>query len=488
MGKLFIPGKFWNGIEESTSDNMAVYVDGGAVAEIGDAKSLEKKYSGEKIVKNDRVLMMPSFIDAHDHARAISPVAFGVEDKALEIWIQELSNAAFASPYTAAYYDGRLLAESGVTTVVHSHNASNISNLCEEIIETVKGYNDAGIKAVVCPPFKDINSGVLYDREEFFKTLPEDLENKFRKRILDCPLGIDEYLEVIDELRKKLKKQIESGNAELQLHAVGGQWCSDEGLLRLKEYALWHNMKIHMHLLETKYQKILAQKSFGESYIEHYDRIGFLGSWLSMAHGVWLTEKDLDIISRAGAQLVINPSSNIRLHSGIVPLQSALKRGVIVGVGLDGYAFDDDQDYIRELRTAMYNLKETGVDFDINSTELLRKSLEGGRIISGERLSSGKIAEGCPADFVCINLDKLEFPYVAPETDRLFLLMHKGSKNMIESVYSTGKKIYGTDKKWQRRKLKAAELLKNDIKNKPYGKGNVEDIVKALSDFYGRSN
>lgn len=329
---------------------------------------------------------------------------------------------------------------------------------------------------------------MLYDREEFLKSLPKDLENKFRKRILDCPLGIDEYLKVIDELREKLKEKIKAGNAELQLHAVGGQWCSDEGLLKLKEYALKNNMKIHMHLLETKYQKILAQKSFGESYIEHYDKIGFLGSWLSMAHGVWLTEKDLDIISKAGAQLVTNPSSNIRLHSGIVPLQSALKKGVIVGVGLDGYGFDDDQDYIRELRTAMYNLKETGVDFDINPTELLRKSLEGGRIISGEKLSSGKIEAGCPADFVFINLDKLEFPYAAPETDRLFLLMHKGNKNMIESVYSSGKKIYGTGKKWNKKKLEDAELLKNDIKNKPYGKGDVEDIVKALSGFYGQSN
>ena len=126
MGKLFIPGKFWDGIKDNTINDMAVYVDNGMIAEIGDAKSLEKKYSKEKIVKNDRILMMPSFIDAHDHARAISPIAFGVEDKALEIWIQELSNAAFASPYVVAYYDGRLLAESGVTTVVHSHNALDI--------------------------------------------------------------------------------------------------------------------------------------------------------------------------------------------------------------------------------------------------------------------------------------------------------------------------------------------------------------------------
>lgn len=50
---------------------MAVYVERGVIAEVGDAKTLEKKYSKEKIIKSDRVLMMPSFIDSHDPDSAI---------------------------------------------------------------------------------------------------------------------------------------------------------------------------------------------------------------------------------------------------------------------------------------------------------------------------------------------------------------------------------------------------------------------------------
>ena len=141
-------------------------------------------------------------------------------------------------------------------------------------------------------------------------------------------MTIDEYLELVERIRDGLRKEIDEGWVEVQLHPNGGQWCSDEALLRMKEYALAHGMYIHLHLLETQYQAEYARRTWGKSFIQHYQDIGFLGPWVSFAHAVWLDEEDLQLIAASGAHLVTNPSSNLRLRSGAFNMRRACELGL----------------------------------------------------------------------------------------------------------------------------------------------------------------
>lgn len=107
-----------------------------------------------------------------------------------------------------------------------------------------------------------------------------------------------------------------------------------------------------MHLLETRYQRTYARQRWAISFPQHLDAIGALGPWLTLAHMVWVAPDDLPLLAERGVGVAHNPSSNLRLRSGIAPPRAMLTAGVQVGIGLDGQALNDDQDMLRELRLA----------------------------------------------------------------------------------------------------------------------------------------
>lgn len=139
------------------------------------------------------------------------------------------------------------------------------------------------MRSILCPLYLDQNKRIYYDRDKFIESLPEPLRTNFAAGIRDRIMTIDEYLDLVERIRDGLHKEIDEGWVEVQLHPNGGQWCSDEALLRMKEYALAHGMYIHLHLLETQYQAEYARRTWGKSFIQHYQDIGFLGPWVSFA-------------------------------------------------------------------------------------------------------------------------------------------------------------------------------------------------------------
>ena len=451
---ILSPSCLWDGTGEKPEKGFCFLVENGKIVHTGDEKSCAVAAPDAEIIRGDW-LVLPGFTDAHDHGRGISPTGFGVPDAPLEMWLQDLWKIPPASHYTVCYYDGLRLASAGVTTVLHSHNPNSFADMEEEVVRAARGYGDAGVRSILCPLYLDQNKGIYADREAFIQSLPEDMGRTFRAGIHDKLYEIEEYLQMIDRLREKLKQEIAEGMVEIQLHPNGGQWCSDEALLKMKEYALANGMKIHMHLLETKYQAIYAQKQWGRSFIRHYEDIGFLGPWLSCAHMIWLDGEDMDLLKKYGVLPVNNPSSNIRLRSGMFPLRELTEREIPVGLGLDGCAFDDDQDYLREIRTAFYNMESAGAGSILPDTVPLKMATVWGSRIDDGRLSPGVLKPGVDADFVCISMEELKRPYADDFVDMFDLLLHRGRRETVDAVYVKGNKIY--DREESREKIRKAE-------------------------------
>lgn len=170
----------------------------------------------------------------------------------------------------------------------------------------------------------------------------------------------------------------------------------------MKEYALKHGMYIHLHLLETQYQAEYAKRTWVKSFIKHYKEIGFLGPWVSFAHAVWLDEEDLQLIAESGAHLITNPSSNLRLRSGIFNMQRANELGIDCGIGLDGCAFDDDQDYLREIRVAWLNNLHNGVDGEVDYKDALKMAIRNESEETHERKGNPQRSV-YPSPFMCID-------------------------------------------------------------------------------------
>lgn len=485
--KIYCPSYLWDGISDEVVNNRAFCVEEGIITDIGTSDEMSVKYHDAEYISGSEWMILPSFINAHDHGRAVSPVGFNVPDRCLEMWLQDLNKLPPIPHYTAAYYDGINLAAAGVGTVLHSHNPNCWENIEDELAAAAEGYNAAGIRVILCPPYIDQNKGVYAQRDSFIASLPKDIGESFAKRIRDRILTVKEYLMLIDRLRDRLKEQIASGLVEIQLHPNGGQWCSDEALLKMKEYAVAHNMRMHLHLLETKYQRIYAKRKWGCSFIKHYHDIGFLGPFVSFAHAVWLSDDDIRLISDSGAKVINNPSSNMRLRSGVMPLKKLTEKGVVCGLGLDGCSFDDDQDYVREIRVAMLNMGQTGVNGGIDKLIPLKMATAGGAAITGGTLSSGVIQKGVRADFVCFNIKKLIKPYSDPEVSPLELLVQRGTKHTVDAAYVNGIKVYGAEACFSDKREEAERQLAEEIIRLRKAGTVLPDnstIINAVHDFY----
>ncbi len=488
MNRYIIKTKYlWNGKEKKAEENKAILISGNKIERIGEIDSLIRENPSIKVIEDKEYLALPAFIDAHDHGRGISPVAFGAFDRALEMWLQDLNKLPCIPHYAACYYDGLRLVSSGVGTVLHSHNPNSFASIREEAVASAHGYKDAGIRSILCPLYLDQNKRIYYNRDQFLASLPDSIREPFAKGIKDKIMSIEEYFELIENIVSDLKEEIDAGWCEVQLHPNGGQWCSDEALLAMKEYALEHSMHIHLHLLETKYQREYAMRTWGKSFIKHYEDIGFLGPWVSFAHSVYMDNEDLKLIKSSGAVLVNNPSSNLRLRSGSFRINKVHELGIKAGIGLDGCAYDDDQDYLREIRTAWLNNTITGVNGGVDYMKVLEMATSGGANIEANRLSEGVIEEGANADITLIDSAKLYKPYADSYIDPLALLVQKATRNFVEKTIINGKIVWERSSVYEKKEEDAAEKLADSIrtwrKDHP-GQRDNELLISYVKDFY----
>ena len=88
-------------------------------------------------------------------------------------------------------------------------------------------------------------------------------------------------------------------------------WCSDEALHALRDYAQTYRVGLHMHVLETPYQQEYAQRRTGTTAVQHLANLGLLGPQLTIGHGVWLTDADIDLVASTGTMVCHNASSKI---------------------------------------------------------------------------------------------------------------------------------------------------------------------------------
>ena len=94
-----------------------------------------------------------------------------------------------------------------------------------------------------------------------------------------------------------------------------------------------------MHLLETERQARFSETHYGHTAIEHLAALDCLGPELTLGHGNWVTEKDIDLLSECGCTVCHNASSGLRLGSGIAPVNQMRKRGIPVDFRVWPYDF-----------------------------------------------------------------------------------------------------------------------------------------------------
>lgn len=198
---------------------------------------------------------------------------------------------------------------------------------------------------------------------------------------------------------------------------------------------------VHIHLDETHAERnVVIERWGGRTATEILADVGALDGKLLGAHGVWLSESDRRLLGEAGAGIAHCPQSNLKLGSGIAPLTDLLAQGVIVGVGTDGAASNDDLDLWEELKLAP--LLARGRELDAQAvdahTALRLATVDSARAIGLDDL--GTIAPGMIADLVRIDLDHPAFvPGI--DADLLGHLVFAGGSKYVTDVWVAGRRV-----------------------------------------------
>jgi 5-methylthioadenosine/S-adenosylhomocysteine deaminase len=253
--------------------------------------------------------------------------------------------------------------------------------------------------------------------------------------------------EHVEKLYKKLEtKNLEPITLAIAPHSI--YTVSKENLIWAKDFAKKHKLLIHMHLSETEREVKDCLKKYKMRPVEFLEKIGFLNKNCVFAHCVWLNDKEIEILEKRGCSLVYNPTSNMKLASGIFPWAKIKERKINVCLGTDGPASNNSLNLFSEMKMGALLQKIENKDPTILSArEIFEMATKNGA--RALKINAGEIKVGKLADLVLIDLNKLE---TFPNHDLISNLVYSDPKRCVSEVICNGKilmregKIEGEEK------------------------------------------
>ena len=417
--------------ERSIPDGAVAY-DGERIEAVGPFDELRRRWPQAGILGGPDKLVMPGLANAHDHGRGASNWDRGFTDGPLETWRLEQQGRPAPDPYLQARYYGLQLLRSGVTTAVHMHlTGVPPGRLLESASAAVRAYKELGLRLCFALGAWDQQRIVLGPEEAFLATLPPDLAETVRAQ-WGTAVGLDETIAVAEDLTAEAK----GSRVRIYVGPLATHWCSEPMLKALKRTAERLDSGFHIHLLETPYQKVWADRALGRPLVEVLDDWGLVDERFTGAHAVWLTDGEMEILARRGASISHDPSSNLRLRSGIARVPALLNHGVNVGIGLDGMSFREP-DLFAEMRLALALGRPPGLDTPaLDARTVFRLATQGGTRTALHRTDLGTLEPGQAADFVI--LDARLTPFTSVERDPADLALWRGGPDRVETVVVGG--------------------------------------------------
>jgi guanine deaminase len=397
-------------------DDGFVAVDGDRIVAVGDFVDMPRE-SAALIQLGRDALIVPGFVDTHLHAPQLEMI--GSYGGHLLEWLNrytfpteaKFSDPAYAAQIAAAFFDELL----------------RNGTLCALIFSTIHAEaTEIFFAEAERRGFRGIIGKTMMDRN----APPALLEN---------------VKQSYDESRAILRKWHNRG---LLRYAITPRFAPTstpellEAAGQLKRE--FPDAYVHTHISENKNEVLWVQQLFDEAeYADVYDRYGLLDERAVLAHGVWLTEEELDLLARRGARIAHCPNSNLFLGSGLFRLQHTLDAGVCVGLGTDIGAGTTPSMF-----TAMADAYKVQQVQSVSLSPFhlwYLATLGGARALSLES-EIGSIEPGKSADFLVLDLRAT--PLVSMRSERassiedlLAGLIFMGDDRVVKSRYVAGRQV-----------------------------------------------
>ncbi len=374
-----------------------ILIDGNRIARI--APKIEDPAS--EVIEAQGMIAVPAFVNGHTHA-AMTLLRGYADDMPLREWLEKKIWPIEAKMTEEDVYWGTKLA-------------------CLEMIKTgttffndmywhwrgvARAVEEMGIRAAVSAVFID-----LFD---------------VRRRL--------EQQRLNEELYRESRAFSERVIFSLGPHAI--YTCSEEALRWCADFARDHGLPVHIHLSETRQEVEDCLRDHGVRPVEYLERIGFLGPNVVAAHGVWLSEREMEILADRGVKVVHNPVSNMKLAvGGVFPYRELRSKGVAVLLGTDGCASNNNLDMLESAKVAALLQKHHLSDPEaLPAEEALQMITCWGARAFG--LEMGELAEGELADLLL--LDPAEVTLV-PNFNLASDLIYAVNGSCVDTVICDGK-------------------------------------------------
>jgi 5-methylthioadenosine/S-adenosylhomocysteine deaminase len=383
----------------------AVAIDDGVIIALGSREEITAKYSAARTLSGEDQVVLPGLVNGHTHA-AMTLLRGIADDLALMDWLNnyifpaevEFVNEKFVRVGTElACWE---MIRGGTTTFVDMYYYGDVvANVVER----------CGMRALV--------SATVIDQPS------PDAEN--------AADSIRKGTEFIQRWKSKNSRitPIFGPHANYTLSA--------DQLKATREAAIELGVPISIHMSESLFELQYSKDTFGMTSIEMYESIGFLDGPTIAAHVVWPTPAEISILAERGVGVIHNPTSNMKIASGISPVAEMLKAGVLVGLGTDGAASNNDLDLWEEMRLAAFLQKVDRMDPEVMpASTVLRMATSGGATAIGMGDKIGSLEVGKRADIIQVAFDDVHH---IPTFDVISHLVYVTDEQDVETVVVDGK-------------------------------------------------
>lgn len=423
-------------------DDAAVAHEAGRIVAIDRFDTLRAQHPGAPVQHFPRHMLLPGFVNAHHHV-GLTPLQLGSPDHPLELWFASRLSARDIDPVLDTLYGAFEMVASGVTCVQHLHPrvAGPVASVVAGCMKVLGAYQRIGMRASFAYSVREQNRLVYGDDAAFCATLPGDLGPRMLAHLQRFALSFDEQMAVYAALRDA---QAGQPRTRIQLAPANLHWVTDESLMAMVEQSRADDVPLHMHLLETPFQREYARRRTGTTAVRHLHTLGALGPSMTLGHAVWVDEGDLELLAHTRTCVCHNCSSNLRLRSGIAPVNAMARHGIVTALGIDEAGLNDDRDMLQEMRLALRMHRSPGLDADEVPTcaQVLRMATEHGAATTGFRGQIGRLAPGMRFDAVAIDVDAATWPYQDAQVAPLDALLQRARPQHVDTVFVDGDPIY----------------------------------------------
>jgi 5-methylthioadenosine/S-adenosylhomocysteine deaminase len=404
---LIVAGAYIVTMDEQISviQDGAVAVDEGVIVAIGPANAINFEYSATEVLQGNNRIVLPGLINGHSHA-AMTLLRGVADDLELMTWLND-----YIFPAEVEFVDAEFvrigtelacweMIRGGTTTFVDMYYYPDV---IASVVEA------CGLRAY-------ISATVIGQRSP-------DAEG--------AQDSVSKGLAFIERWQGRNSRitPIFGPHANYTLN--------EEQLRATREAANEAGVPVAIHLSESPYEVEYSKQNYGTTSIAFFDSIGFFDGLTIGAHVVWPTEDEIPILAEKKVGVIHNPTSNMKIASGISPVTAMLQAGVRVGLGTDGAASNNDLDMWEEMRLAAFLQKVDRMDPTVlSASTVLGMATSGGALAIGLGDKVGALAVGMRADLIQVSFDDVHF---VPTYDVISHLVYVADEQDVAATVVDGK-------------------------------------------------